>query len=60
MSAGVKGTKGDVFNLTLPHVISARITDHAHTVYSTRNEWLRRFIIDNIEILAPRPEVPHA
>ena len=56
MSAGVKGSKGDVFNLTLPLPITARIDAHAATIYSARNELLRRFIIDNIDVLAPRPE----
>ncbi len=53
MSAGVKGTKGVVFNMTLPRAICERLDRRADKDYSTRTEWLRRFIIDNIDVIDP-------
>ena len=53
MSAGVKGTKGVDFNMTLPAPILARINTRADATYQSRNELLRRFIIENIDVLAP-------
>ena len=51
-----QGPKGDVFNLTLPSEIADRISAHAHAIYSTRNEIIRRFLIDNIDVIAPRDD----
>jgi hypothetical protein len=53
MAAGIKGTKGIDFNLTLPVEIEARVRRRAEATYSRRNEFLRRFIIDNIDVIDP-------
>jgi hypothetical protein len=58
MSTGMKGTKGEVFNLTLPTPIADRLTARAAAIYETRNSMLRRFIIENIDVLAPVEGTP--
>jgi metal-responsive CopG/Arc/MetJ family transcriptional regulator len=47
------GKKGVNFNLTLPSEIIARIDAEAARVYTSRNELLRRHIIDLIDAIAP-------
>lgn len=50
--------KGVSFNQTLPREIAARVDRRASRDYSTRTEWLRRFIIDNIGVIDPEGETP--
>jgi len=45
--------KGINFNITLPREIIERIDAEAKRVYATRNELLRRHIIDEIDVIAP-------
>ncbi len=53
MSAGVKGTKGKVINLTIPQPVWARISTAAESRWSSPTEYLRRFLIDNLDALDP-------
>lgn len=54
MASGVKGTKGVAFRQTLPPEITERIDRAATRQYSTRTEYIRRFLIDNIDIIDPK------
>jgi hypothetical protein len=54
MAQGVKGTRGVVVNITIPEDTMKRIEAQAHACFSTRTEYLRRFIIENIDLINPQ------
>ncbi len=56
MTARKKGAVGAVFQMTLPVPVMERIDRRADACYSKRQEFIRRFIIENIDIIDP----PHA
>jgi hypothetical protein len=56
VTAGVKGTKGAMCNLTLPTEIAERVDRTATRLYVTRQEYIRRFLIDNIDIIDPQTD----
>lgn len=57
MAQGVKGTRGVVRNITIPPDIWARIEKAAAAHYSGATGYVARFLIANIDIIAP-PEDP--
>ncbi len=43
-------------NLTLPTEIAERVDRTATRLYVTRQEYIRRFLIDNIDIIDPQTD----
>ncbi len=53
MAAGVKGTKGVVKNLSFPPEVWARIEATARQKHYSGTAYAVRFLIDNLDVLAP-------
>jgi hypothetical protein len=58
MAQGIKGTRGVVFTQTLLGWVIERLDRRAAQDYSTRQEWVRRFLIENIDVIDPEGARP--